>query len=323
MNICVVGYGAIGPAHAKVLSGIDKVTLYGICDIVRARADEGARQYGCKAFYSFDDCLLDDNIDVLHICTPHYLHFEMIKKAVSAGKKIVCEKPVVMKREEFDLLLRDYSDSDIFPIVQNRTNKCVEQLKEIIENDKTIGKLVGVRGILTWCRDREYYESEEWRGTKSYEGGGVLINQAIHTLDLMIYLIGGVRTVNATASNKSLNGIIEVEDTIDVRMTYENSATAILYATNSYIENLPVEMNFKFENASFTYVRGKLYRNEELICCDDERYLGKKYWGVGHDKMFHDLYECNRVLKLKDIEQTMRTVFAIYESAKNGKEVVL
>ena len=290
MNICIVGYGAIGPVHAESVSLIDGINLYAVCDTNKSRADAGASKHNCKAFYSYDECLKDSEIDSVHICTPHYLHFEMITKAIDCGKKVVVEKPATMKKEEFEILLKKYGDAPIFPIIQNRTNLCIKTLKNIIDSDDALGKLISTKGILTWYRDKAYYNSDDWRGTKAYEGGGVLINQAVHTLDLMIYLGGNIASVSASASNKSLQGVIEVEDTVDAYFKYENGATGIFYATNAFNPGSSVFVEIVFENAVFRYIDGKLYKNGEHIATDDSKFLGKAYWGSGHERTLYDLY---------------------------------
>lgn len=319
MNVCIVGYGAIGPTHAEALSEIEMVSIYGICDIDKKSADKGAATYGCKAFYDFDECLKDDKIDSIHICTPHYLHFEMIEKSLLAGKKVVVEKPITMKKEEFDTLLSKYIGEPVCPVFQNRTNSCVQTLKKIIDSDSGLGKFEAARGILTWHRGADYYGQAPWRGTKAYEGGGVLINQAIHTLDLMIYLGGNIKSVNATMSNKSLQGVIEVEDTVDALLQYENGATGIFYATNAYSKHAGPQIEFEFEHASFRYVDKKLYRDNELICEDDTKFSGKDYWGSGHARLFYDFYVKQQAFTLSDVENTMQTMFAMYESAETGE----
>ncbi len=323
MNICIVGYGAIGPIHAESVSLIDGINLYAICDIKKERADYGAKQCNCKAYYDFEDCLADKNIDSIHICTPHYLHFEMIKRAVDAGKSVVVEKPATMKKEEFYYLLENYKDASIFPIIQNRTNFCIKTLKETVKNDSSLGKLIGVKGILTWYRDEAYYKSETWRGTVDFEGGGVLINQAVHTLDLLTYFGGEVASLTATASNKSLKGIIEVEDTIDAYLKFKNGAVGVFYATNSYTPGSSVFVELVFENAHFRYIDGKLYKDGIFLCEDDAKFLGKAYWGSGHERTLFDHYIDKKPLTLFDVKATMDTMFAIYESAKTNKEITL
>ena len=130
MNAVVVGCGSIGKVHAQVINECENAVLYAICDINKQRVIEAAEEYKCKGFYCLDECLKDANVDVIHICTPHYLHYEMIIKALDAGKKVVCEKPAVMTKQELDLLCSNYDTKNIFPIIQNRTNYCIEKLKK-------------------------------------------------------------------------------------------------------------------------------------------------------------------------------------------------
>ena len=132
MNICVVGYGAVGQVHTELINTVECTNLYAICDVDKNKADAGAEKYSCIAYYNFDNCIFDDNIESIHICTPHYLHFDMIKKAVGAGKTVVVEKPVVMKKEELKELYSKYSDEKIVPVFQNRRNLCVQVLKQYI-----------------------------------------------------------------------------------------------------------------------------------------------------------------------------------------------
>lgn len=323
MNVCIVGYGAVGPVHAESVSRLLNINLYAICDIDKTRANSGALKYNCKAIYDFSDVLSDKSIDAVHICTPHYLHFEMIKNVLEAKKSVVVEKPVTMKRDEFNYLLENYGTAPIFPIVQNRTNLSIKTLKDIVASDNSLGKLLGIKGILTWYRDEAYYKSADWRGTIDLEGGGVLINQAVHTLDLLTYFGGDVLSVTATASNKSLQGVIETEDTIDAYIKFKNGASGIFFATNAYAPGSSVFLELAFENAVFRYIDNKLYKNGELLCTDETKFLGKSYWGSGHERTLYDHYVLKKALTLSDIKITMDTLFAIYESAKQNKEVCL
>ena len=322
MNACIVGFGSIGPIHAEALSTLENAELYAVCDVCKERADRAAETYSTKVYYDFDECIKDDNIDCIHICTPHYLHFEMITKALEAGKKVIVEKPATMKKEEMDILFSKYNVADIFPIMQNRKNDCIEKLKNIIETDQSIGELKGIKGILTWCRDADYYNSGEWRGTKKYEGGGVLINQAVHTLDLMIYIAGAVDEIKAKTSNYSLENVIEVEDTVDAFMKFKNNATGIFFATNSYSYNSSVQIEIHFENRYFKYIDGMLFVDGDVICKDSGVYAGKSCWGSGHAKALADYYENGANFNLTDVKDTMDAMFAIYKSAeKNGMSV--
>ena len=256
INVCIVGYGAIGPVHAEILANLNNVKIYAVCDIVRERADECAKKYNCKAYYDFDECIKDKQIDYVHICTPHYLHFEMITKALDAGKSVVVEKPAVMKKDELGILFNKYDVTKIYPIVQNRTNICVQKICELISSNE-YGSLIGIKGILTWNRDKKYYNSASWRGTKAYEGGGVLINQAVHTLDLMSFFAGEAQSVVAHADNISLKDVIEVEDTVNAHISYKSGAKGIFYATNAYSANssIQLELDFEKKNPAFLFYK--------------------------------------------------------------------
>ena len=320
MKTCIIGYGAIGKIHAKILVKTQGVKLYSICDINKERADEGARKYGIKAQYSFEDCIKDPDIDCVHICTPHYLHFDMITKALDSGKRVVVEKPAVMKKSELDRLFLEYDVSKIYPIVQNRTNPCVQRMRDIIKNEDC-GKLKGVKGILTWNRDKSYYDEAKWRGTKAFEGGGVLINQAVHTIDLMSCFAGKAKTVEATVSNKSLKDIIEVEDTVEAFIEFENGAKGVFYATNAYADNSSMQVELVFEKKLLQYINGKLFVDDEYICTDRTDFIGKRYWGSGHECVMEDYYVYGSDFCLNDVSNTMYTLFAIYESAEKGMKI--
>ena len=104
-NVCIVGYGSIGPVHANALKNADQARFYAVCDVDAEKRKVCRETYGVKEYDDFDKMLQDEDIDSVHICTPHYLHFEMIKKALAAGKDVVTEKPVTITKEEYAALL--------------------------------------------------------------------------------------------------------------------------------------------------------------------------------------------------------------------------
>lgn len=332
LNACIIGYGIIAPLHAKAINSLENGNIYGVCDIIKERADEGAKNHNAKAFYSYDDVLLDENIDVVHIATPHYLHADMAIKALKFGKHVVLEKPLTMLKEEFNNLLKVYKKSDkkVCAVFQNRMNKSVQMLKDIVEEDKSIGKLLAISGSVRWMKTREYYEHDAWRGKYATEGGGVLINQAIHTLDLVTYFGGEVDSVCASKSNKSFKDIIEVEDTVDAIIWFKSGAKASFYATTGYSVNQPVQLELNFENATFRYADNRLYKiaNGECtyLCGDYAETPGKSYWGGGHKHVIYDFYNAiengGEYIDIFDCQRAMNTMFAIYESAKNDSKKI-
>ncbi|MBE7011224.1 MAG: Gfo/Idh/MocA family oxidoreductase [Ruminococcaceae bacterium] len=322
-NICIVGLGSIAPVHISAVNNCKNAKLYGICDIDVSKKQTCEAEYGAKFYSDFDEMLKDENIDAVHICTPHYLHFEMTKKALKSGKKVVCEKPAVMTGEELDKLKNLERVNEVCFVVQNRLNKSVEKLKEIAESKK-LGKIIGVKGILTWCRTKEYYTSSDWKGKFKTEGGGVLINQAVHVLDLMKYLVGDIKSVKANAMNYSLDEYIEVEDTFSAYLKFENGITGVFFATNANKANDDFHISITFENGTADYAFGKLFINGEEICENEEGAIGKKHWGSGHDMLIGNFYDGNTYFDFESIENTHKAMFSMYESAKNnGKEVYI
>ncbi len=330
-KVCVVGCGAIGPLHTAAVEKAEFAELYAVCDNNCERADAMAKKHGVKVFYDFDQMLKDDSIESVHICTPHYLHKEMAIKAMMTGKSVVLEKPAAMNDEEFSELLKAKADSnaDVCLMLQNRTNVSVEKLKEIVSSGE-YGKLLGVEGALHWHRDSSYYATDDWRGKWATEGGALMINQAVHLLDLLSFLGGKIQTVRANISTKYLEGIIEAEDTCDALLGMENGIRACFYATNAYNLNKPMRVELQFEKALFRYADSRLYKITddavEIIAHDNMETIGKAYWGVGHARVIAEFYSalekgtCNYI-SLEDGINSSRALFAIYKSGKNnGKE---
>ncbi len=321
-NVCIVGYGAIGPIHAEAIKKTDHARFYAVCDCVPEKTEKCRIKYDVLTYTDFDEMLLDNNIDTIHICTPHYLHLSMIKKAIAAGKQVVCEKPITMSKKEFDELVELEGCDKICVSMQNRFNPCGLKLKQLVDSGK-LGKIIAGRGIVTWRRTAEYYAQDEWRGKWETEGGGVLINQAVHTLDLLCYVCGKTAAVKVDMMNFSLPEI-DVEDTCCGILQFESGAKGMFFASNAHGGNSPIDIELMFEKGIVRCVDSKLYINGEVVEQDEVPECGKKYWGIGHEALCKNYYDCNFYFNPFDVKNTMETVFAMYESAKqNGKEIRL
>lgn len=334
-KVCVVGCGSISPVHINALKETKYADLFAVCDIVPEKADKCANKYGAKAFYNFDDVISCSEIDSVHICTPHYLHVEMAIKALESGKYVVLEKPAAINLEELKKLqeANEKHKGKLSLILQNRTNPCVVALnKDIKETD--CGNLLGSKAFLTWKRTKEYYEKDAWRGKWATEGGGLMINQAVHILDLLCWLSGGVKSVKATMSNKTLADVIEVEDTAEALFKLKNGGDAVLFATNAYTPNGSVNLELNFENVTYRYADSFLYKIEKgkmptIIADDNVSVKWKNYWGAGHLCAINAFYsaisgENNDYITLDDGLNSAKTLLAMYESAKNnGVEILI
>ena len=319
-NVCIVGYGAIGPIHAGALETVENARLYAVCDCDEERILRCTDKYDVVAYTDFNEMLNDDNIDSIHICTPHYLHFDMVRLALEKGKDVVCEKPLSMNNEQFEKMLTLPGVEKVAVCFQNRFNTCVFKMKEIL-SEGTLGDIIGVRGLVTWNRDKAYYEADAWRGKWETEGGGVLINQTIHTLDLMGYLTDGFKSLKAKMANFSLEDVIEVEDSFMASLKTNSDVGAVFFATNAFPSNSSPDVQVVCENGTLHYTDDKLFLGDELVCRDVTAKGEKAYWGTGHMTLLQQYYDFGTYFSVFDSKNTMKTVFAMYESAKNdGKE---
>ena len=244
------------------------------------------------------------------------------------------EKPCSVSQKEIELLkhAQNGSGKQLAICFQNRYNLCVCEAKSIIESKK-MGKIKAVRAFVTWERGSDYY-SDDWHGTADKECGGVLINQAIHTVDLVQYLGGNCKKLTAHVANDHLKGVIEVEDNASILMELEGGITALIYATTAYAENSEVLIEVSLE-------KGKLrLEGEKLFVYDSDGNItnasGKtaengqvqSYWGTGHSALINDFYDCLKTGRKFTIDacegsKAAAIVCASYVSSNSGASVDL
>ena len=328
-NACIVGYGNIGPVHALSLSLLDNAKFYAVCDINEEKIKKCKEKYNVLPYINYDDVLSDSNIDVVHICTPHYLHVDMAISAMKAGKDVVLEKPVGISMTELDRLYEfsKTSSQKLCIMFQNRENNCVKLLKKIVtESEKNI---LGVCGFLTWDRGESYYKSDEWRGKWKTEGGALMINQAIHLVDMMCYIGGKVESIKAHTSTKCLQDIIEAEDTAEMLMYFENGARGCMYATNNFSTTSPYRLEVVYDNITYRYADNFLYKieqgkNPEILCSDAQCTEGKLCWGDSHQAEIYKFYANEDYVTLSDVYTSSRIIYAMYKSsALDGKQIII
>lgn len=213
---------------------------------------------------------------------------------------------------------------------QNRYNESVAQIFEEFKKEE-LGKIKGVRAFLTWSRGEKYYKESGWRGIKEKEGGGVLMNQAIHTLDLLVQFLGKPLAAQASMNNHHLVGEIEEEDTMEAYIRFEK-VSACLYATNAYVTDSPVLIELECENGSIRMEENQLwirYKNGtgKTFSFAKASGVGKSYWGNSHGRCITDYYESLYTGKefrnsLENVKDTFSLTMDLYESAETGKPVV-
>lgn len=328
----VIGCGMISKNHLRALQNINQAEIYGVCDIEKEKAEKTAMEYGVsRCFQDYRELLQDPNVDVIHICTPHYLHSEMACEALDAGKHVICEKPMALTEGDARSMInaRNRSGRQLGICFQNRYNQASVYMKQVMESGQ-LGRLLGARAQVTWNRKPEYYESSPWRGRWESEGGGVLINQAIHTFDLLRWLTCEIEGVTASISTKRLKSVIEVEDTADILMTGINGERLLFYATNCYVRNAPVEMEIVCSEGSLKMTGSRVVTDRNGMVTEEDftsgAVLGKDYWGSGHGLLIEDFYDCietGRTFPVSGEEalETVRLLEGVYRSGKTGEVI--
>lgn len=333
MRVGVIGCGNIANVHCKALNELVAGGPVAFADCVLEKAENMAKKYTGEKASVYDDYMemLDrEDLDVVHICTPHYLHVPMAIEALKRNISVFMEKPPAISREEFDELADAVSKSEarIGFCFQNRYNATTKELDRIVKL-KRLGNVIGGRGFVTWRRDKEYY-SDEWHGSLKKEGGGALINQSIHTLDLLLRYLGKPEKVCASTQNYHLEGVTEVEDTVEAWMEFEGGKRANFYATTAYANDAPVILEIAFEKGRVLLADElvQIFENSaepEFIRCNlPEGESGKSYWGKGHLSCIGDFYECLNANKpygndLAGVANTLYTTMQIYEDAKRRR----
>lgn len=332
-RVGVVGCGGIAQVHGGVLRDLEGVELAACADIRPERAQAFAEKFGGTAYNSMEEMLEAERLDAVHLCTPHYLHTPMAEMAAERGIHVFTEKPPVIDREQWARFQKlEQAPIRVGVCFQNRYNRSVELLRELLASGKP-GKILGARAFVTWHREAPYYTESGWRGTLEMEGGGVLINQSVHTLDLLGQFLGRAEEVEATMGNHHLKNVIEVEDTMEAYITF-GQPTALFYATTAYCANSPVLVELQCEHATV-----RMEEQEVTIAWADgtkEHHSlaskpvagGKDYWGNSHGLCISDFYRCIREDKpfrndIPGIRDTAELMLGMYQSAREHTVVRL
>ena len=320
-RVAIIGCGAISQVHGKALSSMSEINIVAAADIIPERVEKWCSEFGGKPYDCLSDMLNNEEIDVLHICTPHYLHTPMAIEALNHGINVLLEKPVSTSSEELSLLKTAIRSSGklLGVCFQNRYLPASQKAYELIHSGKA-GKVLGTRAFVTWKRDENYYVSSGWRGSLATECGGVMINQAIHTLDLMIWLVGDPVNVEGTIHNHHLKGIIEVEDTAEIYLDFGDDVKGLFYASTGYCTDAPVMLEICCEHMTIVISGDQLMIDDKE---EDKRksgnILGKICWGVGHELLIADFYDKlisgeHFPVEINEAERAIKVLLQLYKS---------
>ncbi|MBI4789978.1 MAG: Gfo/Idh/MocA family oxidoreductase [Chloroflexi bacterium] len=252
----IIGLGNIAPIHAAAIRATPDAKLVAVATRNPERGSTFAAEHGGTWYADYREMLKREDIHIVTICTPHDLHLPMTLDAAAAGKHVLCEKPMARNVAECDQMIAacERAGVTLGVVFQSRFEPLVRKLKTALD-DGQIGKLLWASTSTIWYRTDEYYRSAAWRGTWEHEGGGVLINQASHALDLFLWLTG--MPARVTARMRTLNHQIEVEDAVMAQLEYASGALGSVQATTIAFPGFSERMEFFGERGSVIYHKGE------------------------------------------------------------------
>jgi predicted dehydrogenase len=336
LRIAVVGAG-IGAEHIKGYQELPELfDIKVLCDVQIARAAAVAEKYGLeKVSDSFEELCRRSDIDVIDICTPPGLHQGQIQAALKAGKHVICEKPLVGSLAEVDLVSRLASESGcrVMPIFQYRFGHGLQKLKYLVEQ-KLAGEAFVFNVDVAWWRDSEYYRNP-WRGKRATELGGALLSQAIHAVDMVLYILGPAKSVFGRTTTRVNQ--IEVEDCVAIAMEMADGSLGTISVTLGSLaeisrhrftfRNVTAESNIEpYANSrepwAFTFNPAgnekQMKESLERLKPFPERYAGQFY------HFYHALRDGKELpVTLGDARAALEVVAATYDSSEKNEPVNL
>lgn len=334
IRFAIVGCGHIAKKHAEAIKNAEGAELIAVCDTIPGNMEFYTSEYGAKPYINYDEMILNPEIDVINICTPSGSHAPLTVKAANAGKHVVVEKPIALSLKDTDAMIEACEKNNVKMAVlhPNRFRPAMLELRKAMEEGR-FGKLSHANATVRWNRNQAYYDQATWRGTKEFDGG-VLMNQAIHNLDLLVWMMGDVEEVYSMAATRLRN--IEAEDVSTGVLRFKNGSLGVIEAaTTIYPKNFEESLSIFGENGTVK-IGGKTanfvehWQMESIVEeevekikeCIKENPFGKP----GHQWIIEDIIEAikeDRDPIVNGIEgkKALELVIALYESAESGQPV--
>lgn len=340
----IVGAGMISRFHAKALAEVRGAKLVACADSAKDRAEALAKEFGCTAYDSVDAMLADKSVDAVTIATPSGAHMEPAVAAANAGKHVIVEKPLEITLKKCDKIIAacDKAGVKLSSIFPSRFHDSSKLMKQAVEQGR-FGRITLGDAYVKWFRTQQYYDSGAWRGTWALDGGGALMNQAVHTVDLLAWLMGPVVEVQAYTATLA-HERIEVEDVCTATLKFANGALGVLEATTAaypgYLKR--IELHGSEGSAVLEEEDVKAWdfmKKQRSDAAVHRQMASSKSTGGGaadpaaighhgHMLQFQDFVDAIRKDRAPAIDgpegrRSIEIILAIYQSAKTGKKVTL
>jgi UDP-N-acetyl-2-amino-2-deoxyglucuronate dehydrogenase len=335
-RFAIVGTGSIVPIHAQAISSIHDAALVAIFGRSAAKAQELAATFNCDWYSDYQKMLKRTDIDAVSICTPNGIHAEVGIEAALAGKHVVIEKPIDVTLEKADALIQtcQMQGVKLGIIFQRRYSDGVMALKRLLEQEK-LGKLIFGGSYIKLYRSQEYYDSGAWRGTWDSDGGGVLMNQGIHYIDMLQFLAGPIAEVIGYCGTFGHTGLA-VEDTASAALTFQSGALGVIEGTTcaypgliSRVDIYGTEGSAVIENDVLTSVQLKSgYEYKVGSSIENAGVSNPDISFEYHRRQFQEIIKAlksNTELPINGLEgrKALEVILAIYKSAFIKNRVTL
>lgn len=258
VGVGIIGCGVIAPVHAAAVKEIEGARLVAVADVVEANAKKLAAAHGADAYADYRVMIEREDVHAVSLCVPSGMRAEIAETCAAAGKHILAEKPLEVTSERIDRIIAavDKAGVKLGCVFQYRFAEGPRRIYEAIQRGR-FGRLVLGDAYIKWYRSQEYYDSGAWRGTRRLDGGGCLMNQGIHQIDLLLWFFGAVKTVQAQAALVAHTGI-EVEDLACAMLSFQNGAMGVIEGSTAIWPGHPARVEVHGTDGSAILEDGEL-----------------------------------------------------------------
>ena len=320
----IIGAGMIAEMHAKSILSLDNCRLLGFCDSKYESAARRAEEFHCKAYRDMAEMLADPEVEAVTIATPSGAHMASAVAAADAGKHVFCEKPLDVTLEKVDAIIDACARNHrlLAPVFQLRFTPPVRLLRQAVREGR-FGKMILASAQMRWFRSQEYFSSSSWRGTWAMDGGGALMNQAIHMIDLLLYINGAPRRV--CAMSDTLTHDIEVEDTLCAAVQWANGSYGTIEVSTSCAPGFPRRLEFSGSRGSVSFEEENIIRWEFADPRPEDAEILKQYGGSSDAKGASDPRSINQTghaCQIADLARAIRQGTPLLIDGREGRRAV-
>ncbi len=294
-KVAVIGCGAVSRNHGQELQKNPLTRILYCVDIKQEKAQAFSERFGGIPVADYREVLSDPELDAVHVCTPHSTHAEIVIASLEHGKHVFSEKPMAIHSSDAERINAVVGKTGLYYGVcfQNRLNPATISAQRIIEEQR-YGKIVSALATVAWDRGGAYYAQSDWRGRYTTEGGGCVINQSIHTIDLLNYLCGDVVGVTALDGRLRQTEDYEVEDSCIANFELSQGIKAVGFFSNCYPTGKKAQLEIICEKARLTVDQSglcieTLENGREFFPCK-VAHGEKSEWGLSHGLLINEFY---------------------------------